>query len=106
MNDVVETSAEETTESMEESTEETTEGMEDSQSEAIEHNWGSWSYMIDPYQLYHFDYITELPITVTEQDFYELQARSYNLFLTFVWLVLLLWLIDKLFHVFKVFYRK
>lgn len=67
---------------------------------------GYWSYQVDPYTLFHFDYIEELPEVVTYEDIYALQVREYNLTLTFVWLYLIVLCVNKVFGSFKEFYKK
>lgn len=53
-----------------------------------------------------FQYITEFPEVITEADYYRLACQGYNLGLTLVWLIIAMYLIDKLFVCFKAFYSK
>lgn len=51
-------------------------------------------------------YITQYPLSPTEQDMYLLHVRQYNLTLLLVWLIILIYGMQKIFIVFNKFYDK
>lgn len=53
-----------------------------------------------------FQYITVIPDSITNADWYALACRSFNLGLTFFWFVLLIWILDLLFTCLSKFYKK
>lgn len=44
-----------------------------------------------------FQYITELPVEITNEIWFELALRSYNLGLTLFWFTILKYVTDKIF---------
>ncbi len=44
-----------------------------------------------------FRFITEIPEVITEADYYTLGCLGYNLGLTLVWVLIAMYLLDKLF---------
>ncbi|MDE6626082.1 MAG: hypothetical protein K2K56_06910 [Lachnospiraceae bacterium] len=53
-----------------------------------------------------FQYITEIPEVITEADYYTLACQGYNLGLTLVWVLIAMYLIDKLFVCVGKFYTR
>lgn len=53
-----------------------------------------------------FQYITSIPDTITNQDWFNLAVLSYNLGLTCFWFLITTYLFDKLFVCFGKFYKK
>lgn len=53
-----------------------------------------------------FSFITEIPDQITQQDFYILESRAYNLALLILFFLIAKWLISLSFGIFKPLYRK
>ena len=53
-----------------------------------------------------FEYIKEIPEVITDEVFYMLACKAYNLGLSFFWFFITQWLIDTLFVCFSKNYRK
>lgn len=53
-----------------------------------------------------FKYITELPEVITNEVWYELAVRAYNLGLTFVWTYIAFWLFTTFFTCMNKHYHK
>lgn len=53
-----------------------------------------------------FQYITEIPDVITNEDWYTLAVTSYNLGLTFFWFFIAVHITDKLFICFNRMYHR
>lgn len=53
-----------------------------------------------------FEYITEIPDLITNELWYELAVKSYNLGLTFFWFFILSWIFNLVFTCFNKHYKR
>lgn len=53
-----------------------------------------------------FQYITTIPDVINNEIWFELAVRAYNLGLTAVWLILLIWILDVVFTCFSKLYKR